>query len=216
MADLTFGEPLGLLETSEYTPWVAAIFGQVMFMSLGRVAREYKLFARLLRAVSPRYIKENALKHYKNSYDRVEKRLARGIDIGKPDIWRLVMEKNEDGSANLTKSDMTADAVGFMLAGTETTATTVTALLYLLLKHPEKMQRLQAEVRALKKEELNLDVLPRLTFMVACLSEAIRMYPAAPLALFRVTPKGGNVICGEYIPERVCILTNNGFCFTTD
>ncbi|KAH8706954.1 hypothetical protein GQ44DRAFT_731999 [Phaeosphaeriaceae sp. PMI808] len=27
MADLTFSEPLGMLETSEYTPWVKAVFG---------------------------------------------------------------------------------------------------------------------------------------------------------------------------------------------
>ncbi|KAK7178029.1 hypothetical protein DPSP01_014487 [Paraphaeosphaeria sporulosa] len=202
MADLTFGEPLGLLETSEYTPWVAAIFGQLLFMSLGRAAREYKLFSKLLKAVMPKYVTEEAYKHYNNSADRVEKRLARGIDIGKPDIWRLVMEKNDNGTTNLSKRDMTADAASFMFAGTETTATLVSGLLYLLLKNPEKMQRLQAEVRALKKEELNLEVLPHLHYMVACISEALRIYPSAPIALFRVTPKGGNMICGEWIPER--------------
>jgi hypothetical protein len=65
------------------------------------------------------------------------------------------------------------------------------------------MQRLQAEVRALTKEELRLEVLSHLPFMAACLSESLRIYPPAPIPLFRATPKGGSIICGEFIPEHV-------------
>jgi hypothetical protein len=65
------------------------------------------------------------------------------------------------------------------------------------------MQRLQAEVRALTKEQLRLEVLSHLPFMAACLSEGLRVYPPAPIPLFRATPKSGNVICGEFIPEHV-------------
>lgn len=78
------------------------------------------------------------------------------------------------------------------------------------------MQRLQAEVRALNKEDLTLEVLSHQSFMTACLSETLRIYPAAPIALFRATPKGGNVIDGQWIPERVsalkiltCLTLNN-------
>ncbi|XP_014551167.1 hypothetical protein COCVIDRAFT_42475 [Bipolaris victoriae FI3] len=177
MADLTFGEPLGLLEKSEYTPWVASMFGHLLVISIGRVKREYKLFDKLLSIVMPKGAKEKAYEHYNHSADRVGKRLARGIDIGKPDIWKLVMERNENGSINLSKREMTADAASFMFAGTETSATTLSGLLYLLLKNPEK----------------NATTPDR---------KALRIYPAAPLALFRVTPKGGNMICGELIPER--------------
>lgn len=147
---------------------------------------------------------EGAHFHYNHSYERVEKRIDRGIDIGKPDIWKLVLEKG--GESGLSKRQMTADAAAFMMAGTETTATLLSGLTYLLLKHPNYLQRLQAEVRALSKEDLKLKTLAHLPFMAACIQEALRVYPPAPITFFRAVPKGGNVICGDWIPEGVSVI----------
>lgn len=200
MADLAFGEPLGLLEQSEYTPWVQAVFQNIRNLSIGRLALEYKVLGLMVRWCTPRYMKEGAQSHYNHTHDRVEKRLERGIDIGKPDIWKLAMEKTD--YSELSRRHMTADAGGFMLAGTETTATLLSGLIYLLLKHPKHMRSLQTEVRALKKEELTLEVLSHLSFMTACITEGLRVYSPAPIPFFRAIPKGGNRICGEWIPER--------------
>lgn len=72
------------------------------------------------------------------------------------------------------------------------------------------MQRLQTEVRALRKDELTLEVLSHLPFMTACITEGLRVYSPAPIPFFRAVPKGGNVICGELIPERVCTSRMSG------
>ena len=202
MADLAFGEPLGLLEQSELTPWVQAMLGNVQRMSVSRVAREYKILNWLIKAVTPKKVTQGAQLHYNHSYERVEKRLDRGIDIEKPDIWRLAMEKNDDVSA-VSKRQMTAHAQAFMMAGSETTATLLSGLTFILLKHPHYMRRLQDEIRTLEKDQLNLENLAHLPFMNACLQEALRVYPPAPIAFFRITPKGGNMICGVWIPEGV-------------
>lgn len=52
------------------------------------------------------------------------------------------MEKNDDVLAVL-KRQMTAHAQAFMMAGTETTATLLSGLTFILLKHPHYMRRLQ-------------------------------------------------------------------------
>jgi cytochrome P450 len=39
--------------------------------------------------------------------------------------------------------------------------------------------------------------------MWAVIMEATRLYPAVPGGLPRVTPKGGDVIGGQFIPEGV-------------
>jgi cytochrome P450 len=117
MADLTFGEPLGLLEQSELTPWIRAVLDNVRSMSIARIAREYKILSWLVQLFTPKAIKEGAQTHYNHTYDRVDKRVSRGIDIGKPDVWKLVMEKID--ASDVSKRSMTADAGGFMLAGTE-------------------------------------------------------------------------------------------------
>lgn len=201
MADLTFGEPLGLLQQSEFTPWVAAIFKNIRNTSIKRIATEYPVLQYLLKALTPKSITAAAHQHYNHSAKRVEQRMSRGIDIGKPDIWKLVMEKSEQ--VHLPKPLMVADTSSFMVAGTETTATLLSGLVFLLLKNPKAMKRLQDEVRAVKKEDLTIEVLSHLTFMAACLSEASRMYPPVPTPIFRKVAKGGNTICGEWVPEDV-------------
>lgn len=143
MADLAFGEPLGLLDQSELTPWVQAIFRNVQRMSISRLAREYKVLNLLVKTFTPKEVIEGAHFHYNHSYERVDKRLERGIDIGKPDIWKLAMEKTDDLS-ELSKRQMTAQAQAFMMAGTETTATLLSGLTFLLLKHPHYMQSSRA------------------------------------------------------------------------
>lgn len=201
MADLTFGEPLGLLEQSELSPWVAQIFGNIRIGSIKRVSLEYPIMEHLIKAITPKSLKAAAMTHYDYSALRVEKRLAKGVDIGKPDIWSLVMTKNEQNE--IPKEIMMADAMTFMIAGTETTASTLSVLFYLCLTHPEQMQRLQAEVRALREDELTLDTLHHLPFMTACLKESLRVHPVVPIPIFRKTPQGGNAIDGQWIPENV-------------
>lgn len=215
MADLAFGEPLGLLDQSELTPWVKAIFANTQRMSISRLTREYKVLGLIVKMFTPKEMIEGAHFHYNHSYERVEKRLERGIDIGKPDIWKLVMDKADDSSA-MSKRQMTAHAQAFMMAGTETTATLLSGLTFLLLKHPHYAQRLQEEVRSLKKEDLTLENMARLPFLNACIHEGLRMYPPAPIALFRTIPKGGNRICGELIPEGVSTSQHNPNCITAD
>lgn len=213
MADLTFGEPLGLLQQSEYTPWVAQIFLQVQNTSLRRLGIEYRIIGVLLKYFMPEAIKEGAKNHHRQSVERVERRLRRGNAIGKPDIWKLVMQNEKNP---ISKSQMIADASGFMVAGTETTATTMSAFFYYMLQHTKQMQRLQDEVRALKKEDLKLESLLQLPFMAACIKETMRIYPPAPIPLFRRTPKGGNIVCGEWIPEDVSAFLMPKLWYPTD
>ncbi|XP_014556637.1 hypothetical protein COCVIDRAFT_37744 [Bipolaris victoriae FI3] len=206
MADLTFGEPLGLLEKSELSPWVAQIFGNVKNTSIKRLALEYPIIERLIKIMTPKSLTAAGLAHYDYSAQRVKKRLAKGIDIGKPDIWSLVMTKNEQGE--MPEEIMMADATTFMIAGTETTASTLSALFYLCLTHPEQMQRLQAEVRTLREDELTLDTMQHLPFMSACIKESLRVHPVVPIPLFRKTPQGGNVIDGQWIPENTRVAVS--------
>jgi hypothetical protein len=86
-------------------------------MSIARVAREYKILSWLVQILTPKAIKKGAQTHYNHTYDRVDKRVKRGIDVGKPDVWKLVMEKGD--ASDISKRIMTADAGGFMVAGTE-------------------------------------------------------------------------------------------------
>ena len=92
-----------------------------------------------------------------------------------------------------------------IIAGSETTATLLSGVTYLLTTNPEALRRLTEEVRSTFQTEKEIDFtsVSSLQYMLACLDEALRMYPPAPLGLPRQTPKGGATIAGHYVPEDV-------------
>lgn len=67
------------------------------------------------------------------------------------------------------------------------------------------LAKLSDEVRSSFKteEEIDLVSVNKLTYMLACLDEALRVYPPVSMGLPRVTPKGGATICGKFVPENV-------------
>jgi cytochrome P450 len=78
----------------------------------------------------------------------------------------------------------------------------------LLLRNPEAYEKLKHEIRSTfqSQEEINMTSVNKLTYMLACLDEALRMYPPIANGLPRVTPKGGAKVMGQYIPEGVSNL----------
>ena len=74
--------------------------------------------------------------------------------------------------------------------------------------NPHTMKKLEEEICSTFKSEKEIDVLSvnRLTYMLACLDESLRMYPPTPTGLPRVTPKGGCNIDDEFVPEDVGVL----------
>jgi hypothetical protein len=93
-----------------------------------------------------------------------------------------------------------------IVAGSETVATLLSGVTYYVLTCPDAFQKLTEEVRSAFKseDEINIVSVNRLTYMLACLDEALRMYHPVANGLPRVVPKGGANIIGRYVPENVC------------
>lgn len=92
-----------------------------------------------------------------------------------------------------------------MVAGSDTTALSLSATLYYLLTNPECLQVLKAEIEDFtKRGELSskptFKEVSQLIYLQAVIKEALRLHPATGLPLERVVPDGGAVICGQYFP----------------
>ncbi|OCK88101.1 cytochrome P450 [Cenococcum geophilum 1.58] len=203
MADLTFGEPLHLLDKSKYLPWVSAIFGSIKVGTYEQVFGTMPFVKSILNKMIPKSVLEKRKLHMSHTIDRVNKRLA--VKTDRPDIWTYVLRHSDSDSAaqkGLSGLEMYSNAATFMVAGTETTATQLGGVTYQLLKKPEAMARLVAEVREAfpTKEDITMVALARLEFLNACLEEGLRIYPPVPLGLPRITPTQGAVVCGKEVP----------------
>jgi cytochrome P450 len=98
-----------------------------------------------------------------------------------------------------------ANSSSILIAGSETTATMLSGVTYLLLSNPDAMKKCVEEVRTSFKSEAEITLMSVncLTYMLACLNEALRSYPPVPFGMPRQVPSGGAAVAGEFIPEGV-------------
>lgn len=214
MADLTFGEPLKLLQDSEYSPWVKSLIDNIKMIMFMNIVRRWQLLDSLLQRFIPAKLKQQRKVHMEHSIDRVDKRLARTTD--RPDIWTYVMrhsESEETKGKGLLETEMYSNAALFMLAGTETTATELSGLTYNLLKNPTKLARLQNEIRSAfsSLDDIHMNNLAQLEYLNACVEEGLRIYPPVPVGLPRTTPKGGARVNGHWVPGGVSRVSRSTF-----
>jgi cytochrome P450 len=202
MGDLTFGEPLNMLKDGEYIPWVENLFSGIKFISFGQAIRRFPLLASMYSLLLPKSWQEKRKQHLQFSADRVDRRMADMAE--RPDIWNQVIKNG--GRQEISSGEMYSNAGTFMIAGTETTATLLSALTWMLCRNLEKMQKLVEEIRAFSSaDELTVSNLQRLKYLHACLEEALRIHPPFPVATMRLVPEGGAAICGTFLPAGVCI-----------
>ncbi|KAH7061556.1 cytochrome P450 [Macrophomina phaseolina] len=207
MGDLTFGEPLGLLTDGKYSTWVASVFGSIQLVIVSRILRWYPWLNGTFQALLPRSIKEKRQRTVSHTVDCLDKRLARG-ETDRPDIWTCVMKHKEED--RLTYPEMQSSASTFMIAGTETTATLLSGLTFLLLKHPDVLEKLVREVRNTfsTADDIDISSLARLEYLNACIEEALRIYPPAPIGFPRVVPKHGAFVGGQPVPAGISLAVS--------
>src|SRR4051795_12215193 len=87
-------------------------------------------------------------------------------------------------------------------AGSETTSTLLAGVTYLLLSNPDAMAKLKIEVRNAfsSADKITIASASRLPYMLACLNEALRMYPPVTGGIVREVAPGGTTIAGHVIP----------------
>lgn len=119
----------------------------------------------------------------------------------------------EDHKAvDLDERDLIFDSELAIIGGSDTTSSTIAVIFYLLARHPEKLEILQREIDGLFQpgEQVSYNKLTKeAPFLQGCINEALRLYPAVPSGLQRVTPPGGLHIAGRWIPGETIVSTPN-------
>ena len=153
----------------------------------------------------------------------IEASKAHGIDTvpsvtgGRGDLLSMFLKAKEDHPAFFHDGHVLTMAVSMAFAGSETTAISLAAIFYYLLKNHPCYMRLKEEL----DEAIHAGVVQdrpnglvtwaesqRLPYLDACIKEAFRLHPAAGLPLERVVPACGMEICGQLIPGGTIVGCN--------
>ena len=99
------------------------------------------------------------------------------------------------------------EAINITVAGSDTTATTLTYLVYEVLRHPEIKAKLVEEIEA-APEHPSWERLETMTYLNYVIQETLRVWPAAPASLPRVVPGKDGVLIGGYrVPSGTTVST---------
>eukprot|EP00884_Botryococcus_braunii_P007283 jgi/Botrbrau1/16556/Bobra.176_2s0005.1 len=118
----------------------------------------------------------------------------------------LMKEQRRDVKQPLTDAEILAQALTFLEAGYETTASHITFTTYLLLKHPEKLAKLRKELDNISEHVLHQVDAEAVPYLAAVQQESLRLYPVGNL-LLREAPCDLNV-CGYRIPKGTAMHIN--------
>ena len=155
--------------------------------------------------------------------ERMKERLmemeAQGIEKGmeKPDLLSMFLKAQNDRPEFMTDHRVLTMAISMAFAGSETTAISLAAVFYYLLRNPRCYEKLMQELDEAVEEGRVADTptgtvtwteSQQLPYLDACIKEAFRMHPAAGLPLERITPPQGIEIDGHFIPGGTVVGCN--------
>lgn len=198
IGDLSLGEPFGCLESGKYHVWIPQMFKGLKNIILLVVVKAYPILEAILTCLVKLY--PNALEgqrvHRENTTVALQKRLATKTE--RKDFISYIARE-------LAGDELIENAMMLLLAGSESSATSLSGATYYLLTNKSALDKLCSEVRSAfqSEDEINFTSVTRLRYLNAVIEESFRLYPPAASALLRCTLPEGNVIDGHFVPGNV-------------
>lgn len=205
IGDLGFGDSFGSLDRGDYHPWVRIITDALPGFALARLVTYYPV----LKPVFPllggqKFI--NQMRTLSSISDaKTDARIAAGEQPGRRDFITYVNRKTRSGEDGMTPEEKRLTGQILIVAGSETTSSTLAASFFFLGHHPEALARLRAEIRGAYAAEADVDMknVPRLAYLSACIEETLRLYPPGVEIPPRVSP--GAEVDGKFVPAGVSL-----------
>ncbi|KAG9249486.1 cytochrome P450 [Emericellopsis atlantica] len=126
-------------------------------------------------------------------------------------LQAFVEAEDPESKMKMSSSEIQAECIMMMLAGSETTSSAIMWTIHLLLLHPDKLERAVEEVRSTFPSDhliSHQEVLSKLPYIDAVVSEALRVSPTTAGLTPRVSQTRGISLQGHYIPPGTEIFVN--------
>ncbi|OOF92465.1 hypothetical protein ASPCADRAFT_153077 [Aspergillus carbonarius ITEM 5010] len=207
MGDVGFGKEFKNLTTGIEHP---AIKGVHDHMEILGVATHVPWFLYLLSRVP------GAVSGYSSFFkwcaDEIERKQETWDATAYPEdvvSWLLKAYVEQDISAPPSKAALHDDSRAIIIAGSETTATTLASILYYLAKHQSVLSKLQRQLDEAMPggaKDWSYDKVKEIPFLDDIINETLRLRPVLMTGGSRVTPAEGLQVDEVYIPGDVNVF----------
>ncbi|KAF2011043.1 cytochrome P450 [Aaosphaeria arxii CBS 175.79] len=206
--DLSFGESFDCVKTGKMHYWVEIVQDFGKGLAMVSALNQYPPIDRLLRFVIPEKIKQRQLDHRRMSAEKAKKRVH--TESNRPDFVTPALKYTKDKNQPFTDDEWAINMMIVVFAGSETTASALTAIMRELVQNRGVLQRLSGEVRQAFDSEQDITIAStgNLAYLNAVINEGLRLDPPVVIGVPRVMPKGGDIICGKFVPENTYVTYN--------
>ena len=153
-------------------------------------------------------VKNKAFGEFVNMQTR--NRLKRGTPEGYRDFMSYFLENNKGDKMDLEYGEIWREASILLAGGSDTSTSSMTNTMYLLLKNPRTLQKLREEVDPVLKGTYaaTYDQVNNLPYLRAVIEEALRDRPPVGQGLPRVVPEGGATVAGHQLKGMSLCLSS--------
>lgn len=198
IGDLVYGETFDCLKNSEYHPWLAVVLQNIRLSSYVALMERYPSFKALVMAMLPRHLLEKRNMHLDVIRDKCRRRHGKPAD-------HSIVSAIDPAAASLTTGELEANLALMTMAGSETSATTMSAATYYLSQSPDAASKAAEEVRSAfaDEDDISWATVQKLPYLTAVMKETLRLYPPTPVGLPRRVISNGEMVSGHFIPKDV-------------
>lgn len=142
-----------------------------------------------------------------SSVQKLKTRMGEKGHEGK-DMLQKFIQAHHDNPMLVDPAAIIGLLVSTVSGAGDTTATTITALLFYLVKDPERLAKLREELQhaGLSKDHIPLyRQTAKLPYLAAVIKETMRLFPVLNTPMERRIPSGGATIAGHLLPAGASV-----------
>ncbi|CAD0109773.1 unnamed protein product, partial [Aureobasidium uvarum] len=202
MGDLAFDKDFGMLKTGEQHFAVQLLDDAMAVQGLKLPTWMF----RMLIAIP------GLTKKYWQFIQYCDEQLAAkmaGQKSDQPNIMSVLLAHAGPQPSKPDALTLQSDSRTIIVAGSDTTAATLSHVFYLLAKHPHHIAKLRQELLPLMSGDGTFGhrSIYQATHLNAIINETLRLYPVPPTAVVRKTPPEGIFVDSTYIPGNMNVWT---------
>ncbi|KAJ7042944.1 benzoate para-hydroxylase [Mycena alexandri] len=214
LSDFVFGERIGMLERGSDVVEIERSDHSVIHVNAIALVDEREHFAAIV-GIHPLFQRISGMLPWLSGNKatsaleelarrQVLKRISSGEN--RSDILGRLIEAR--GYSNRSPNpeemaDLTAESVTLLIAGSDTTSNSISAILHLIITHPQVHDKLLVLLLDASGGQNKLDYrhAKDIPYLQAVINEGLRLHSTTAIGLHRSAPPGGVVCSGYYFPE---------------
>ena len=216
VGELSFGENLGLCERGddlmEALPFDGKPIYKTNVIDVFQGGNVYDCFfgpwpsmVHTLKKLTSWHWNHRKNKHFfEFVHMEVQKRLKRGNPSQYRDFMSYFLEGSKGEKMNLEYGEQLREASILLAGGTDTSTSSMTNTMYLLLKNPRCLEKLRQELDPVLKDTYaaHYEQVSNLPYLRAVIEEALRDRPPVGQGLPRAVPDGGATVAGHFLKGK--------------